>query len=187
MQYAATIRARQCSAEVRGSKTRRRQLITTEIETRDLAVLRSEAAVRHVVESYADAVTRRDEATYSSLYAPDAVWTIGPPVDQQVKGRDAIIARVSARISKLDFFVFIVSNVVISVQDDIAHCRSTVHEIGRATDGSDPGLPHAQNVYALYDDELRRDGNRWLFTARKFTFLYRDTTEVPPGQSFSIL
>lgn len=166
--------------------SRRRQPITTEIETHELTVLRSEAAVRHVLESYADAVTRRDVASYSSLYAPDAIWTIGPPVGQQVHGRDAIVARVSARIAHLDFFVFTISNMVISVQDDIAHCRSTVHEIGRAAEGSDPGLPPAQNVYALYDDELRRDGTRWLFTARKFTFLYRDM-EVPTGQSFPIL
>lgn len=164
---------------------RRRPLITTEIETHELTVLRNEAAVRHVLESYADAVTRRDTATYSALYAPDAVWTIGPPVDQQVKGREAIVARVAARIANLDFFVFTVSNIVISVQDDVAHCRSTVHEIGRAAEGSDPGLPPAQNLYAMYDDELRRDGDRWLFTARRFTFLYRDT-KVPTGQSFSI-
>ncbi|WP_281252824.1 nuclear transport factor 2 family protein [Mycobacterium arosiense] len=151
-----------------------------------MTALRRESAVRHVLESYADAVTRRDTATYSALYAPDAVWTIGPPVDQRVEGRDAIVARVSARIANLDFFVFTVGNIVISVQGDVAHCRSTVHELGRAAEGSDPKLPPAQNLYAIYDDELRRDGDRWLFTARRFTFLYRGT-EVPTGQAFPIL
>lgn len=150
--------------------------MTTDIGTHELAMLRSEAAIRRVIEGYADAVTRRDVATYSSMYAPDAVWTIGPPVDQRIEGRDAIVAELTSQISRLDFFVFTVSN--------IARSRATVHELGRAAEGAPPGLP-AMNLRALYDDELRRDGNRWVFAARRYSILYLDT-DVPAGQVFPI-
>jgi ketosteroid isomerase-like protein len=149
-------------------------------------MLRSEVVVRRVIEGYADAVTRRDAVSYGAMYAPEAVWTIGPPIDQRIEGRDAIVAELSSQIARLDFFVFTVSNIVISVQDDIAHSRATVHELGRATEGAPPpGLP-AMNVHALYDDQLRRDGDRWLFTARRYSILYLDTN-IPAGQAFSIV
>lgn len=41
------------------------------------------------------------------------------------------------------------------------------------------------NLYALYDDELRRDGDRWVFAARRYSILYLDT-DAPAGQSFPI-
>jgi ketosteroid isomerase-like protein len=148
-------------------------------------MLRSEVVVRRVIEAYADAVTRRDAVTYGAMYTPEAVWTIGPPIDQRIEGREAIVAELSSQIARLDFFVFTVSNVVISVQDDIAHSRATIHELGRAAEGAPPGLS-AINVHALYDDQLRRDGDRWLFTARRYSILYLDT-DIPAGQAFSIL
>lgn len=110
--------------------------MTTDIGTHELEMLRREAAVRRVIEGYADAVTRRDVATYAAMYAPDAVWTIGPPVDQRIEGRDAIVAELSSQISRLDFFLFTVSNIVVSVHDEIAHSRATVHELGRAAEGA---------------------------------------------------
>lgn len=132
--------------------------MTTDIDSTELAALRDEAAVRRFVEGYADAVTCRDPQTYGAMYAPDAVWIVGPPIDRRVEGRDAIVAELSGEIARLDFFVFTVANIVISVSGDVATSRSTVHEIGRAAEGAPPGLP-AMEVRARYDDTLRRDGD----------------------------
>lgn len=146
--------------------------------------MHDELAVRRVIEGYADAVTRRDWTTYGQMYAPDALWIVGPPVDRRVEGRDAIVAELSTEIARLDFFVFTVSNIVISVHGDTATSRSTVHELGRAAEGAGPGLP-AMDVHALYDDELRRDGDRWVFTKRRYSILYLDTN-IPTGQAFPL-
>ncbi len=143
-----------------------------------------EAAVRRVVEGYADAVTHRDTEAYAAMYAPDAVWVVDPPIDRRVEGRDAIVAELSSEIARLEFFVFMVSNIVISVQGDVATSRSTVHELGRAREDAPPGLP-AMEVRATYTDELRRDGDRWVFTKRKYSIFYLDTS-IPTGQAFPI-
>jgi uncharacterized protein (TIGR02246 family) len=143
-----------------------------------------EAAVRRVIEGYADAVTHRDVDAYAAMYAPDAVWVVGPPIDRHVEGRDAIVAELSTEIARLDFFVFTVGNIVISVDGDVATSRSTVHELGRAREDAPPGLP-AMEVRATYDDELRRDGDRWVFAQRKYSIFYLDTN-VPTGQAFPI-
>jgi hypothetical protein len=119
------------------------------------------------------------------MYALDAVWTIGPPIDRRVEGRDAIVAELASQIARLGYFVFTVVNIVISVHDEIAHSRATVHEVGRASEGAAPGLP-ALNVHTLYDDVLRRDGDSWVFASRKYSILYVDT-DVPTGQAFPIV
>lgn len=144
--------------------------------------MHGEFAVRQVIEAYADAVTRRDPQAYGALYAPDAEWVVSPPADRHVVGRDAIVAELRREIDRFDFFVFTVANIVVSVNGDTATARSTAHELGRAADGSGPGLP-AMDVWARYDDELRREGDGWVFTRRRYTILYLDTT-VPAGQSF---
>ncbi|MGV0790363.1 nuclear transport factor 2 family protein [Mycolicibacterium sp. XJ1819] len=146
--------------------------------------MQDELAVRRVIEAYADAVTRRDAAAYGAMYAPEAVWIVGPPVDRRVEGRDAIVAELSSEIARLDFFVFTAANIVVSVTGDTASSRSTVHEVGRAMEGAGPGLP-AMEVRALYEDELRRDGDGWVFTKRRYSILYLDTT-VPAGQAFPL-
>ncbi|MCV7281772.1 nuclear transport factor 2 family protein [Mycolicibacterium flavescens] len=146
--------------------------------------MHDELAVRRVIEGYADAVTRRDSAAYGAMYAPDAVWIVGPPIDRRVSGRDAIVAELSGEIARLDFFVFTAANIVVHVDGDTATSRSTVHEVGRAAEGAPPGIP-AMEVRALYEDELRRDGDGWVFTTRRYSVLYLDTT-VPVGQAFPL-
>jgi ketosteroid isomerase-like protein len=147
-----------------------------------LAILRDEASIRRVEECYADAITRRDAATYGALYAPDAVWTIGPPADQRIEGRDAIVAYLSGHIATMDFIVFTVSNFVISVDDEIAHSRATVHEYGQITQGSTALSVH---VFALYEDKLRRAGDSWLFIDRKYSILHVETAEKAVQQPIS--
>lgn len=160
--------------------------MTVPTADRTLTTLRDEAAVRRVIEGYADAITRRDVAAFGALYATDAVWTIGPPVDRRVEGREAIIAELATPIAATDFLIFTVSNIVISVHDDIALSRATVHEFGRFADGGAAfGVP-GMDVRALYQDELRRDGDSWLFTKRKYSILYADNTTVPAGMAFPL-
>lgn len=158
--------------------------MTTDLGSTEFAALRDEVAVRRVIEGYADAVTGRDVQAYGAMYARDAVWIVGPPIDRRVEGRDAIVAELSGEIARLDFFVFTVGNIVVSVAGDVATCRSTVHEVGRAAAGAAPGLP-AMEVRARYDDELRRDGDGWVFTKRRYSILYLDTN-IPTGQAFPI-
>jgi ketosteroid isomerase-like protein len=155
--------------------------MTIPMADRELATLRDEAAVRRVVESYADAIIRRDAATYGALYAPDAVWTIGPPVGEQVEGRDAIVRFLTDHIATMDLLIFTVTNIVISVEDRIAHSRATVHEFGRVADGSAVSVV---NVRALYEDTLQRNGDSWWFTERKYSILFVDNGDAAAGQVF---
>ena len=160
--------------------------MTVRSEDTALAKLCDQAAVRAVVEGCADGVTRGDPAAFGAFFAPEAVWTVGPPMERHVEGKDAIVAALAAPIAAMDFLIFTVSNFVISVDGDVAHSRATVHEYGRFSDGGKAyGVP-ALDVHALYDDELRRDGDGWLFTKRKYTFLYVDAASVPAGQAFPL-
>jgi ketosteroid isomerase-like protein len=155
--------------------------MTIPMADRELATLRDEAAVRRIVESYADAIIRRDAATYGALYAPDAVWTLAPPVDERVEGRDAIVRFLTERIATMDLLIFTVTNIVISVENHIAHSRATVHEFGRVTDGSPVSVV---NVHALYEDTLQRNGDSWWFTERKYSIMFVDNGDAAAGQVF---
>jgi hypothetical protein len=71
----------------------------------------------------------------------------------------------------MDSLIFTVNNLVISLQEEVAHSRATVHEFGRVTDGSTVSVI---NVRALYEDRLQRDRDTCLFTERKYSILCMD-------------
>jgi hypothetical protein len=82
----------------------------------------------------------------------------------------------------MDSLIFTVNNLVISLQEEVAHSRATVHEFGRVTDGSTVSVI---NVRALYEDRLQRDRDTCLFTERKYSILCMDNRDGGCGASIS--
>ena len=57
-----------------------------------------ECAVRQLHARYADAVWRKDSASFGALFAEDAEWRVG---GQVMRGRAAIVARAASMTSSL--------------------------------------------------------------------------------------
>jgi ketosteroid isomerase-like protein len=135
-------------------------------------------AIREVIELYSDAVTRRDWETTGSVFAEDAVWSIAPPTDIELKGRAAVAKGVAAMIETFEVFVQMTHSIVIALDGDRATARTIVNGFGRLRDGS-------RGAFALgtYIDTLVRSGDGWLFQSRHFEPLFIDNA-APVGTAY---
>ena len=92
--------------------------------------LEDEAAIRDLAARFADAATRADYETISSLFTPDAVFTIGEPFAVTCKGIDEIVAHIHKLRDGKDFFVEFVHSGLIQLDGNTASARWLLREVG---------------------------------------------------------
>ena len=84
--------------------------------------------IRNLVEKYADAVCRRDEADWASTWAEDAVWDLSsmPPV----KGKKDIVALWVQAMSGFPFAGQLIQNGTVEVDGDkaVSYTHLRAHE-----------------------------------------------------------
>lgn len=132
-----------------------------------------EMAIRQRVGRFADAANRVDGDAFARLWAEDAVWTIGPPVDARFDGRHAITeAFLGLLRTRWEFFVQLPSAIVVDIDGDEAKARCYVNEIARAQDGT------GNFNLAVYRDHLVRSGPGWVFQRRDYDVLYLDQSPL---------
>lgn len=128
-------------------------------------------AIEQLVHRYCDAITRGDWDEHEACFAPDAVWEVAPPFDIRFEGAATIRGNVSARLDTYDFLVQSVCSLVVDFEgDDEATARVVMQETGRMADGS----AHMMQ-FGVYDDRIRRSGDGWQFTSRRFQPIYVET------------
>jgi uncharacterized protein (TIGR02246 family) len=128
--------------------------------------IEDEAAIRVLLQTYADRLVARDFDGYVQLFAPDGVWSNGPIGHQ---GRDAIKAMLVAMFpaTPADYVntdsYMLVSNIVIDLAPDgrTAHAQSRQLSIMRGTGGTPTPL-----LAGLYEDELVKLDGQWKFQHR---------------------
>jgi ketosteroid isomerase-like protein len=127
------------------------------------------AAIRELLEAYADAVIRADAADWASTWSDeDAEWQIiGHPSLSKVEGKSAIIDAWTARMQQLTWIMFSSSVGLISVNGNRATARSYTTE----SYGFDGRIHRA---FGRYDDELVREQGAWRFRVRRLTTIARD-------------
>lgn len=130
-------------------------------------------AIRELLETYADAVTRRDAEAWGATWAEDAQWSLPdyPQIGTTV-GRDAIVAMWIEAMKAFPGIMFEAWPGSIEVEGDHAVVRSYTAEV-YDQDGitvRDRGLYH--------DLCVKLDG-RWLFKSRTFRNIHRQ--HAPKG------
>jgi uncharacterized protein (TIGR02246 family) len=127
-------------------------------------------AIEDLVGSYGDAVTRRDNALWRSLWADDATWVLG---DRTSIGLTAIFASYEKAIMPLQFAAHVVFPVGVQVDGDTARGRWYVQEILKTENGP------SMLLFGMYNDRYRRVDARWRFAIRRFNFLFQSV--LPEG------
>ena len=151
--------------------------------------LRDRLALRALVEAYAFAVDRRDEAAFRALWTDDAVLTThvadGPAVTEK-RGVDAIAA-VTTLIARHEATLHVVANheVVLDGDDATGEADALAHHLSPGGDGTHVDL----EMGIRYRDAYRRgaDGT-WRFARRRVhkqwtrrVTVQRDPAEASPG------
>ena len=145
---------------------------------------RDEFEIQKLVNRYSDAVTQRDWKTYQDCWIEDAIWELGPPVNQKKVGIADIMTEVKRAVGGMSLFVQMPHAVtVLSVDGDSAKGRATLNEIGKIKPENKGLLGDADgmNILAVYDDTFRRTNGAWKFSVRKYRVLLFDG-HAPQGQ-----
>ena len=124
--------------------------------------LEDQVQIRQLIETYADAVFRRDPNDWGATWAEDAVWSL---TGAEVKGREAIKTLWTQAMGQFSFVAFYTQIGAIEVSGDAATGRSYTNEVLETVDGK---LTRAAGAYE--DGFVKRHG-RWLFSSRRFTVL----------------
>lgn len=138
-----------------------------------LQTLEDQQCIQAMTGRFADAANRVDDDAFIALWAEDAVWRIGPPIDKQFTGHGEIrSAFLGLLCNAWEFFVQMPSAHEIEIDGNTARARSYVNEVARGKDGG------GNYNLAVYEDDLIRTAAGWKFTERNYKVLYLDTSPL---------
>lgn len=124
--------------------------------------IEDQLAIRALNDSYCDAVFRRDSADWGSNWAADARWTL---MGQTVAGREAIVAMWTGAMTQFHFVAFFAQMGALAIDGDRATGIVYTHELLESADGA------LSRPVGRYDDHYVRQGGRWLFAERHYSYL----------------
>ncbi|MEY4722315.1 MAG: hypothetical protein RIQ46_2040 [Pseudomonadota bacterium] len=130
-------------------------------------------AIRELLETYADAVTRCDAAAWGACWAEDGTWAMPDyPEFPTQNGREAIVGLWVEAMKQFPGIMFEAWPGSIEIDGDRATMRSYTSEI-YDQDGV------TKRDRGVYDDVcVKRDG-QWLFLSRTFRNIHRQ--HAPKG------
>lgn len=120
-------------------------------------------AIRDIIDSYSNAVSRRDWDLLSDIFAENGIWRVrGVGEDREVESRAAVVEAVSSVVSSFEFLVQMPHAPNIVLSGDTATATTVMQEIVRVN--ADTGLA----LYGIYYDRLVRTESGWKFAERRF-------------------
>jgi ketosteroid isomerase-like protein len=130
-------------------------------------------AIRELLETYADAVTRRDAETWGATWAEDAEWSLPDyPELGTTRGRPAIVAMWIEAMKGYPGIMFEAWPGSIEVSGESATMRSYTSEV-YDQDGV------TMRDRGVYEDTCVKVDGRWLFRSRSFRNIHRQ--HAPKG------
>jgi uncharacterized protein (TIGR02246 family) len=121
-----------------------------------------QVAIRALIDSYTDAVFRRDAQAWGATWAEDALWNLA---GTEVRGRDAIVGLWTQAMAGFPFVAFFAQIGSLAVEGDRAPGRVYTHEYLELADGS------VSRPIGQYLDVYIRTGDGWRFAERHFSIL----------------
>lgn len=137
-----------------------------------LQSIKDEMAIRALADQFSDAANRKDAELFQSLWAKEAQWIIGSPINKTFKGQANMGSSVSHMLNLWDFFVQLTGPGVVQINGDTAIARFYVNEIARKADDQSGNY----NL-SMYDDVIIRENGKWVFLKRTYHTIYQEAPE----------
>lgn len=141
--------------------------------------MHDEIEIRALADKFSDAANRVDPDMFQSLWSPEGVWEVGPPINVKFEGASVMGSSVKKMLSQWEFFVQLTTSGVVQVNGKKAIARFYVNEIARHSTGK------GHFNLAMYEDELEKINGKWLFAKRSYHILYLDESPLN-GKTFPI-
>lgn len=122
-------------------------------------------AIRELVETYNDAVFRRDAEAWGGTWADDAIWDF---MGHSLSGKETIVGTWIQAMKTFDYVAFNALPGAINVNGNEATARVYVQEVLKTKDAP------LNRVEGLYEDTLRKEDDVWRFTRRTYQILRQD-------------
>jgi uncharacterized protein (TIGR02246 family) len=124
-------------------------------------------AIRELLETYADAVTRHDASAWGATWAEDGEWSLPDyPELGTTKGRQAIVAMWTEAMKSYPGIMFEAWPGSIEIDGDRAIVRSYTAEVYDQGDVT-------MRDRGVYEDVCVKVEGRWLFKSRSFRNIHR--------------
>lgn len=124
-------------------------------------------AIRELLETYADAVTRRDAEAWGATWAEDAEWSLPDyPELGTTRGRPAIVAMWIEAMKAYPGIMFEAWPGSVEVSGDSAVMRSYTSEVY-----DQDGITMRDR--GVYEDTCVKIDGKWLFKTRSFRNIHR--------------
>lgn len=137
-----------------------------------LQLVKDELEIRALAEKFSDAANRKDGELFQSLWAKDAVWKIGPPINVEFKGKENMGASVTRMLGLWDFFVQLSGPGVVTINGEKATAKFYVNEVARKADDKSGNY----NL-SMYEDELIKENGKWVFLKRTYHTIYQEAPQ----------
>ena len=131
--------------------------------------IEAEVAVRRLHALCADAVWRKDRASFVECYAEGAVWKIA---GLELRGPDAIGRALSDFGAANERVLMVFGSPILAMEDDVLTGRTYTVEYVKLLDGS------AMSTIGIYYERFIVEGTRCLFQWRHFDFAYHGPPDL---------
>lgn len=119
-------------------------------------------AIRELLETYNDAVFRRDQEAWTNTWANDAEWVLlGTPIS----GRENIVQAWLGAMGTFSYVGFFATPGSIIISGDTAETRVYVRETLIEAGGN------RRNIEGLYEDKCSKIDGKWFFSRRNYQIL----------------
>jgi len=133
--------------------------------------LQDRQLIRELFGAYSDAAFLRDMDAWLACYADDGAWVL---MGKEIRGKDALQKHWIRLWSTLERMAFFTEIGAINVAGDRASARSYCREIVHYQDGT------TLKVVGMYEDQLVRSGESWLFARRDYRLLSKERSLGQP-------
>ena len=123
-------------------------------------------AIRDLIDSYGDAVFRNDPEHWIATWSEDGEWSLP---GFQVSGKAQILAAWLQAMGAFSLAAFFATPGSIRVKGDRAEATVYTQEILIQADGA------VRRIIGVYEDELLKQANAWLFRRRAYRILHDQT------------
>lgn len=130
-------------------------------------------AIRELIDRYHAAINHGDVEMLASVFAEDAVWEVGEPVNLRFVGRAAIVEGLHRTVNRQEVLIQSSSGLVIRcTAPSLADVQSTLIEFGR-----ERGTGKGWCAVGFYYDTVIKDDRAWRFKQRSLQL--RSLGDVP--------
>ena len=134
-------------------------------------------SIREVISRYTSLVNRDAWDEFDALWAPDAEWVLGPPLNTTLRGAPAVRESLLSSLDGNDFFLQMTHDSDVTLHGEgRASATTAIHAMARR-----PGH-HEVRSYGIYYDDFVKIDDSWKFAKRRMVPIYMDPSPLP-GQA----